>query len=92
LNYDGNVNLPTSVPLATAASLAGLSAETFKSQAIRSGAIILDFDRRVPLGELARWLDRPLNADDILSAQNRLESTRVKAKLAQRNRRVGRGR
>jgi hypothetical protein len=78
--------LPTTVPVATAAEIAGLSRQTFKERCLDTGRIALDADRKVPLHALAAWLHEPVDIEKLMTAERR----RDRARRWQRDYRKGR--
>jgi hypothetical protein len=68
--------LPTTVPIVTAAILAGMTRETFRKLYIETGLLNLDIDHRVPLTALASALGRVLDMDDVLEANAKREPER----------------
>jgi hypothetical protein len=69
--------LPTSVPIATAALLAGLSRDSFRERVLETHLIRLDQDHRVPLTQLAAYLGRPIDLEDLLEADRRRDPARA---------------
>jgi hypothetical protein len=69
--------LPTSVPIATAALLAGLNRETFRERVLDTSLIRLDADNRVPLTQLAAYLGRAIDVDALLEADRRRDPARA---------------
>jgi hypothetical protein len=68
--------LPTTVSVATAALIAGLSRQTFKERCLATGRIALDADRKVPLSSLAAWLREPIDIEKLMTAERRRDRAR----------------
>ena len=68
--------IPTTIPIATAAILAGMTRETFRKLYIETGLLNLDIDHRVPLAALASALGRVLDMDAVLEANAKREPER----------------
>jgi hypothetical protein len=67
--------LPHSIPIATAARIAGLSPATFKARCIVTGAIQIR-DGRVVLRSLEGHLGRTITPDDFLRAERARDPAR----------------
>jgi hypothetical protein len=78
--------LPPTVPLGTAALIAGMSPATFKARAITSGLVVIE-DGQVGLSSLAQWLSRPISIDEYLTAERRRDPARRRQRDYRRDRR-----
>jgi hypothetical protein len=68
--------LPHSIPIATAARIAGLSPATFKARCIATSAVMVR-DGRVVLASLERHLGRSITADEYLKADRARDRART---------------
>jgi hypothetical protein len=68
--------LPLSVPIATAALLAGMGRESFRLRVLNTNLVPLDEENRVPLAALARYLGGPVDVKDLLKAERRRDPAR----------------
>ena len=68
--------LPHSIPIATAARIAGLSPATFKARCIVTGAVQIR-DGRVVLRSLEEHLKRPITPEDFLKADRARDRART---------------
>jgi hypothetical protein len=69
--------LPTTIPIATAALLAGLSPATFKQRCLATG-LVAAYDRQVSLASLAAYLGRPIAIEEFLMADRRRDPARAR--------------
>ena len=67
--------LPHSIPIATAARIAGLSPATFKARCIVTSAVMIE-GGRVVLASLERHLGRSITADEYLRADRARDPAR----------------
>ena len=68
--------LPVSIPITTAALIAGLSPATFKTRCLRPG-LVHCHDRRVSLASLAAYLGHPITQEEYLLANRRRDPARA---------------
>jgi hypothetical protein len=68
--------LPMTIPVTTAAAIAGLSPATFKARCIETGAVRIEAGR-VVLASLAAHLGRKITAADYLSADRARDRART---------------
>jgi hypothetical protein len=68
--------LPTAIPIATAAILAGLSRDTFRARCLNTGLIAQDADHKILVWSLAAWLGEPISLEKLLEADRRREPAR----------------
>jgi hypothetical protein len=68
--------LPTSLPIATAAIIAGLSPATFRSRCLAPGLVGQDEDHKVSLSSLAAYLGRPIDLETYLQGRRNTRARR----------------
>jgi hypothetical protein len=81
-----NQLLPRDCPVVVAAQIAGLSAATFKTRCLDTGAVKTE-GGRVLLASLAQHLRRPIDETDYMRADRSRDAAREKARRRAAHRR-----
>jgi hypothetical protein len=68
--------LRTAISISAAASIAGISRETFRIHCLDTGLVAQDADGRVLLWSLAKHLGQAIDMDDVLLADSKREPER----------------